>query len=103
MNKIVDEQFRGEQFKDIFSLPVGATVLWELQSTNRERHPYRKGDLIEAVVVSNPWVNGKVRIKSSIGVTTIVRVTSLYQDKRKVYEQQKEKSQFDRTSFHQGR
>ena len=82
MSKIVDEQFKGEQITDLLALKVGQKVLWQLQLTNRERHPYRKGDLLEAVVAAPPWVNGKVMIKASIGLTTTVRLHALYKDKR---------------------
>lgn len=102
MNKIVDEQFRGNQLTNIFEIIVGSKVLWELQSTNRSRHPYCKGDLIEATILANPWVNGKVRIKASIGLITTVKVTSLFEDKRRAYEQQKKASQFDQACIYQG-
>lgn len=101
MNKIIDEQYRGDRLIDLFSLQVGQKVLWELQLTNRERHPYRKGDLVAATIMAPPWVNGKVLIKASIGIITTVRINALYEDKRFTDEQKKTASEFDQASVSQ--
>lgn len=84
----INPDFLGEQIKEANELEPGMKVLWLLDRTSRARHPFVRGDILEAIITSHGWANKKVSIKTRAGFMATVAYKSIYLDKREVYEKE---------------